>query len=138
MTDRILPVPDEISAPYWEAAAGHVLKLPRCSQCGTFALPPDITCPSCHTLEPNYAYQEVSGRGRIRTWTVIRHSFLQGFDLPFMLVDVQLDDQPEVRMIGRLVDGADAAVKLGDAVAVAFDDLAPGIAVPAFKLAVPA
>ena len=36
------------------------------------------------------------------------------------------------------VDGADAPVKLGDAVEVAFEDLAAGVAVPAFKLAVPA
>jgi len=132
MTKRIVPVPDETSAPYWAAAAKHVLKLPRCSNCREFTLPPDITCPHCHTLEPNFAYEPVSGRGKIRSWTVVRHSFLQGFKLPFMLVDVQLDDQPKVRMIGQLIDGPDTPVKLGDAVAVAFEDLTPGIAVPAF------
>lgn len=136
MTDRILPVPDETSAPYWAAAAEHVLKLPRCAQCGAFSLPPDLTCPSCHTLEPDYRYEVVSGRGKVRTWTVVRHSFLQGFELPFMLVDVQLDDQPGVRMIGQLLDGADTPIGLGDAVEVAFEDLAPGVSVPAFRKAV--
>jgi uncharacterized OB-fold protein len=136
MTDRILPVPDESSAPYWAAAAKHVLKLPRCAQCGAFSLPPDLTCPNCHTLEPGYRYEEVSGRGKVRTWTVVRHSFLQGFELPFMLVDVQLDDQPGVRMIGQLLDGADTPIQLGDAVEVAFEDLAPGVSVPAFRKAV--
>ena len=69
MTDRIVPVPDELSAPYWAAAADHQLKLPRCSRCGEFSMPPDITCPSCHALEPNYAYEKVSGRGRVRWLT---------------------------------------------------------------------
>jgi uncharacterized OB-fold protein len=135
MTDRILPVPDETSAPYWAAAAEHVLKLPRCKQCGKFSLPPDMTCPNCHSLEPGFSYEPVSGRGTVRTWTVVRHSFLQGFELPFMLVDVQLDEQPEVRMIGQLVDGPHTPIGLGDAVEVAFEDLAPGIAVPAFRKA---
>src|SRR6516164_2178825 len=132
MTDRILPAPDESSAPYWEAAAEHVLKLPRCSICHEFTLPPDITCPNCHTLDPNFTWEAVSGRGRIRTWTVVRHSFLKGFELPFMLVDVQLDEQPKVRMIGQLLDGADAPVSIGDAVMVAFEDLASDLSLPAF------
>jgi uncharacterized OB-fold protein len=136
MTDRILPVPDETSAPYWAAAAGHVLKLPRCSNCHEFTLPPDIGCPNCHKPDPDFTWEPVSGRGRIRTWTVVRHSFLKGFELPFMLVDVQLDEQPKVRMIGQLLDGADAPVSIGDAVTVAFEDLAPGISVPAFRKAV--
>jgi uncharacterized OB-fold protein len=136
MTDRILPVPDESSAPYWAAAAEHVLKLPRCSKCREFTLPPDLTCPSCHTLEPEYRYEPVSGRGTVRTWTIVRHSFLKGFDLPFMLVDVQFDDQPSVRMIGQLLDGPETPIQLGDAVEVAFEDLAPGVSVPAFRKAV--
>ena len=127
MTGRILPVPDEVSAPYWAACADHGLKLPRCSDCGEFTLPPN-----CHSLEPAYTFEEVSGSGTVKTWTVIRHSFLKGFDLPFLLVDVQLDDQPNVRMIGRLVDGPEIPLRIGDPVTVAFDDLVPGVSVPAF------
>ena len=37
-------------------------------------------------------------------------------------------------MIGQLLDGADAPLAIGAAVEVAFEDLAEGIAVPAFKL----
>ena len=135
MPGHILPVPDEMSAPYWDACARHVLTLPHCSDCGEFTLPPDITCPNCRSLEPRFTFEEVSGRGTIRTWTVIRHSFLSGFALPFLLVDVQLDEQPKVRMIGRLVDGPDTPIRIGDAVTVTFDDLAPSVAVPAFAMA---
>jgi uncharacterized protein len=139
---RPVPVPDESSAPYWAAAARHELSLPRCSRCGSFAIPPGQACPQCGSTDPEYAYEEVSGQGIVRSWTIIRQSFLPGFDadLPFMLVDVELAEQPELRMIGRLLDGPDAPVRAGAAVRVAFEDLAASggadaIAIPAFTLA---
>lgn len=133
MTGRILPVPDESSAPFWAAAAEHALKLPRCRPCGAFTLPPDSVCPHCKSTEPGFAYEPVSGRGKVRTWTVVRHSFLQGFELPFVLIDVELDAQPDLRMVGRLLDGPDAPLSLGDRVEVSFEDLAPGVAIPSFR-----
>lgn len=135
MSTRVLPVADEMSAPYWQACARHELKLPRCSQCGRLSLPPDIVCPHCRSAEPGWTWQAVSGRGKIRTWTVVRHSFLQGFDLPFVLADVELDDDPGVRMVGRLLDGPETDLALGDRVEVAFEDIADGIAIPSFRRA---
>ena len=132
---RPVPVPGELSSPYWAAAARHELAIPRCSQCGSLALPPGQACPHCGSTNPRYAWQDVSGRGIVRSWTVIRQSFLPGFDVPFLLVDVELAEQPELRMIGRLVDGPDAPVSIGAPVRVAFEDLADGVAVPAFTLA---
>jgi len=131
---RPVPLPDALSAPYWEAAARHQFVLARCSACDTFSHPPDVTCPACHTPDPEFRFEPVSGRGTIRTWTVIRQSFLSGLEIPFMLVDVQLDDHPHIRMLGRLLDGPEAEVAIGDPVSVAFDDVAQGVAVPAFRL----
>ena len=137
MTARPVPVPDESSAPYWTAAARHALAIARCSRCGSFAIPPGQTCPHCGSTDPEYAYQEVSGRGTVRSWTIIRQSFLPGFDadLPFALVDVELAEQAELRMIGRLLDGPGAPVRTGAPVTAAFEDLADGVSVPAFTLA---
>ena len=131
------PVPDERSAGYWEAAADHVLALPRCSVCGRVSMPPGPVCPYCRSTDPAFEFVPVEGRGTVRSWTLIRDAFLPGFrdDLPYLLVDVALDDHPNVRLIGRLVDGPDALLRLGDAVTVTFDDLDEGVAVPAFTLA---
>lgn len=131
---RPVPVPDEISGDYWAAAARHILKLARCARCGEFSHPPDLICSHCHSPDPAFEFVAVSGRGKVRTWTIVRTSFLIGFDVPFMLVDVQLDEQPSVRLIGRLLDGPDTSVRVGDRVAVDFEDIAPGVAVPAFRL----
>jgi hypothetical protein len=61
---------------------------------------------------------------------------LPGFDadLPFVLVDVELDEQPDLRLIGRLLDGPGAPLRAGARVAAAFEDLGDGVSVPAFTL----
>ena len=64
----------------------------------------------------------------------MRQSFLPGFDVPFVLVDVELAAQEDVRLIGRLVDGPDATLEVGAAVSLVFEDVAPGVSVPAFRL----
>ncbi|MCA2266321.1 hypothetical protein A5626_00300 [Mycobacterium marseillense] len=137
MSARPLPVPDESSSAFWSAAADHVLTVARCARCGKFSMPPGVACPHCHTTDPGFAFTPVSGRGVVRSWTVVRQAFLPGFDadLPFVLVDVELAEQAELRLIGRLLDGADADLHIGDPVTVGFEDLAPGVAVPAFELA---
>lgn len=139
MTDspaKPLPVPDERSAGFWSAAAVHVLALARCTRCGKLTHPPDVACPHCLSTDPDFTFVPVDGRGTIRSWTVLRDSFLPGFaaDIPLVLVDVELDAQADVRLIGRLVDGPEAPLHLGDRVVTVFDDLADGVAVPAFAL----
>ncbi|MBE3199977.1 OB-fold domain-containing protein [Frankia sp. CH37] len=131
-----MPVPDDVSAPYWAAAARHVLAVARCSRCDAYAIPPDVVCPHCHSTAPDFVFQQVSGRGEIRSWTVMRQSFLPGFaaDIPFVLVDVELVEQAGLRMIGRLLDGPGAAPSFGAPVRVAFEDLPHAAAVPAFVL----
>lgn len=131
---RPVPVPDEQSAPYWKYAAEHVLAVARCSRCTMLCHPPDVVCPHCRSTDPAFEFVPVSGRGKIRSWTIMRQSFLPGFDVPFVLVDVELADQPELRLIGRLTDGPDAVWSAGDSVQVAFEDLAVGVSVPAFTL----
>jgi uncharacterized OB-fold protein len=136
---RPVPVPDEESAPFWEAAAAHVLSVARCSRCGSFSIPPDVVCQHCHHGDPGFEFEPVSGRGVVRSWTVVRQSFLPGFadDVPYVLVDVELDEQADLRMIGRLLDGPDVALHVGNRVVAAFEDIAPGVAVPAFALEQP-
>lgn len=133
-TGKPLPVADETTAGYWEATARGELALPRCSVCGHFTIPPTIVCTACGTTEPHFAYATVDGAGTVRSWTVVRDAFLPGFenDVPYVLVDVELDAQSQLRMIGRLTDGPAATLRIGDRVTVAFDEIGDGVAVPSF------
>ena len=53
----------------------------------------------------------------------MRDAFLSGFadEVPYVLVDVELDAQADLRMIGRLVDGPDTPLRIGERVSVGFD-----------------
>ena len=140
-----VPVPDEQSAPFWEAAARGELALARCASCSRFVHPPAPVCPECGSTDPAFAFHPVDGHGVIRSWTVLRQSSLAGFaaDLPIVLVDVALElgadlataRDTDVRLIGRLLDGSAAPLHVGDGVRVVFEQLADGVAVPAFTLA---
>jgi uncharacterized OB-fold protein len=133
-TGRPVPVPDDHSREFWAAAAEHSLVVARCARCSTFSHPPGAVCPHCGSTDPAFEFVPVDGSGAVRSWTVVRQSFLAGFDTPFVLVDVELSAQPDLRLIGRLVDGPSAPVHLGAPVRVTFEDVAPGVAVPAFAL----
>ncbi len=132
---RPLPVPDETSAPYWAAAARHELSVAQCGRCGILTVPPDVVCTHCGSTDPQYQFVAVSGGGVVRSWTVVRQAFLPGFEVPFVLVDVELDEQRGLRMIGRLLDGSDAELVIGTRVRAAFEDLTDDISVPAFAVA---
>lgn len=136
-TGRPVPVADETSAPFWEAAARGELLLARCSVCAAATHPPTPVCPTCGSTDPAWRFEPVATTGVVRSWTVLRQPFLPGFavDLPIVLVDVAIDGTGDVRLIGRLLDGVDAPLHLGDAVTVAFEQLPDGIAVPAFRSA---
>jgi uncharacterized OB-fold protein len=137
LVQRPVPVPDEQSAGYWEAAERKVLAIARCSHCGHYVIPPGIVCRNCLSSTPAFVFEPVSGRGRIRSWTIIRDAFLPGFvaDVPYVIVDVELEEQTDLRMLGRLVDGAEAELRLGLPVTVTFDDRDAGPPIPAFALA---
>ena len=115
---RPVPVPDERSAPYWEAAAEHVLTVARCSRCADVLHPARHRVPALPQHRPGVRLRAGQRAGVVRSWTVVRQSFLPGFDddVPFVLVDVELEEQADLRIIGRLLDGPDAALHLGDRV----------------------
>jgi uncharacterized OB-fold protein len=134
---RPVPVADEGSAEFWAATARGELVLARCSACAAAVHPPAPVCPACGSTEPAWAFEAAAPTGVVRSWTVLRQPFLPGFvdDLPIALVDVAIDGTDDVRLIGRLLDGVDAPVRLGAAVTLDFEHLGDGIAVPAFRLA---
>lgn len=138
-TDRPRPVPDETSAAYWEAAAQGHLSLPQCTHCRHFCFPPAPVCPTCGATRPDYAYLPVAGSGVVRSWTVVRDPFLPGFatEVPYVLVDVELDCQTDLRVIGRLLDGPGARLGSGQRVVTAFEAIAEEVSVPAFCLVRP-
>ena len=95
--ERLLPEPDEQSAPFWAAAADHVLTLARCGRCDAMTLPPDVVCPHCGSTEPGFEFVPVSGQ---------RHGAVVDGGAPGVLA--RLRGRPAVRPRRR---GADRAAR---------------------------
>ncbi|MFJ6569240.1 Zn-ribbon domain-containing OB-fold protein [Streptomyces sp. NPDC091292] len=133
-----VPVPDEETAPFWEAARRHELAFQRCDHCGTYAHPPVSFCRGCHNVaEPSFHFAAVNPRGKILNWTVMRDAMVRGFtdDVPWVHALVSFDDQPSLTFTATLVDGVGDRLKLGAPVEMVFKDVSLGVTLPVFKLA---
>jgi uncharacterized OB-fold protein len=132
-----VPEPDAFSEGFWAAAARHVLAVQRCLNCGHLEHPPLGVCQVCRDPAPRFAFEPVSGKARLVSWTVMRDSFIPSFraDVPYAVGLVELVEQKGLRMIARLADGAGEPYAIGMPMEVGFDDVAPGVSLPTFRRA---
>jgi len=106
MADYTKPLPNpadpDLTAPFWEAAKRHELLIPRCRSCDSYFWFPRPACPTC--LKEDWEWTEVSGKGRLHTFTVVRQPSNPSFneDVPYAYAVVQLDEGP--RMVSNIVD----------------------------------
>lgn len=131
-----IPIPDELTAPFWEAAKDHTLAIQRCVACGFYNHPPVVFCPRCNAREPDFRFEPVSGRGTIRSWVVVRDSLVKGFEdrVPWVNVLVELEEQPDLFFFASLLDGAEASLRLGAPVEVVYQDITPEVTLPQIRL----
>jgi uncharacterized OB-fold protein len=116
--DRVAPPPTERTAPFWTSGADGRLRILRCARCGRCQHPPLPVCPACHC--PDMSWEPVSGRGTLWSWTVNRYQWIPSMPPPYVVAEVELAEQPGLRLLTNLV-GADAAdVRIGMAVTVCF------------------
>jgi uncharacterized OB-fold protein len=125
-----LPRPSAESAPFWEAARAHVLKLQKCGACGRFWFPPSTRC--AHCLSDDFAWEAVSGRGRVFSFVTYRRLYHKGWEgeLPYVVAVVELDEGP--RLLTTLTGVAAEDVACDMPVAVAFDDVTDTVTLPKF------
>src|SRR5439155_262362 len=69
---RPIPVPNELSRPFWDAARQKVLALQRCQACKHFQHPPYATCVRCMGID--LKFEPVSGKGAIYAYTIMYHA----------------------------------------------------------------
>jgi uncharacterized protein len=131
--ERPLPVPTQETRPFWEAAARGKLSLPRCDRCGELLFPPPPRCPRC--LSDDLRWSELSGSGRLRSWTTIHADLSSGIKPPFVIGEVELDEQAGLVIVGLIVGTALDRIKSGSRVKVTFvQSRLPEIAYPQFEL----
>ncbi|MBC6461241.1 Zn-ribbon domain-containing OB-fold protein [Actinomadura sp. HBU206391] len=126
---RPLPSPTPLTAPYWDACRRGELLIQHCAGCGRFVHFPEPACPYCGGAD--LPYDEVSGHGRVHTYSVVHRTFLPGFEVPYVLAWIDLDEG--ARAFGDVVGCPPEDVRIGSRVRVCFEDL-PGFgAVPRWR-----
>lgn len=105
------PVADRDTQPFWDAVADRRLVVPRCRACRAWIWQPRPLCPRCHAPDPEWV--AVGGNARVVSWTALHPPVLTVWNeqVPFVVLLVELDDAPGVRMIGQLVDDAGTLLK---------------------------
>ncbi len=128
-----IPVPNELTAPFWDAAKEHRLAIQRCRKCGYFNHPPKPLCDKC--ASEDLAFEAVSGKGKIYSYTFMRQRNVPGFedDVPYLNVIIELDEQPQLFMITNLRGAGAEQIKIGQRVEVVFEEIAGGLMLPQFK-----
>jgi hypothetical protein len=98
---RPVPVPTPETQHFWAGTARGQLLLQRCRGCATTYFPPQPFCPGC--LGDDVEVVAASGRGSLHSY-VINHRAAPGFESPYVIAVVELDEGP--RLLSNLVDVA--------------------------------
>jgi len=107
---RPVPVPDDVTAPFWAAAREGRLVVQRCARCGTFQHPPRARCTSCGG-EP--VFTEVSGDATLVSWTTAHDPVVPGRPrglAPVVIVVVELVEQPGLWLVSDVDDAAELRI----------------------------
>jgi len=97
---------------FWTGGADGKLRIQGCADCGELVHPPVPICPGCRSRDVGPV--EVSGRGTIAGITVNRHPWLPGWEQPYVIVVVALEEDPSVRLTSNLVEVDPEAVERGE------------------------
>ena len=124
---KVIPVPDELSQPFWDGVQERRLVLQRCAACERMQYPPQAACQFCGAAD-NLSWREVEGKGHIATYIVIEDGRLNRRmpDQPYNLAMVTLDADPTINFYSNLPGTPAYAVPVGAAVAAYFEEVAPG------------
>ena len=127
---RHVPTPTPETRHFWEGTAVGELRLQRCRSCDHIYFPPRPFCPACASRDVEVF--AASGRARLGSY-VISHRDLPGFDAPYAIAIVVLDEGPQ--MMTNIVDCPQTpeALQLDLPLEVVFEPVSDEISLPLFR-----
>ena len=132
---RVLPLPDELSQPFWDAAREHRLAIQRCTGCGYYHHPPAYLCTNCGDGDAALRFEEVNGRGAVYSHYIHHYQEIGGFEdkVPYPVVAVELEEQPWLFLVTNLLYCPYDQIRMGLPVEVVFEKASDHIVIPQFK-----
>src|ERR1700744_4332096 len=100
---KLIPVPDSLSKPFWDAVNQRRLVMQHCTACDGLQYPPQQAC-QVRNSAAGLTWKEVEGSGHIATYIVIEDGRLNRRmpDQPYNLAMVTLDADPRVNFYSNL------------------------------------
>jgi uncharacterized OB-fold protein len=122
-----IPVPDDVSKPFWDACNERRLIVQNCTACQRLQYPPQATCAQCRSAD-HLEWRQVSGRGRINGYCVMYDTRIVPLqaDQPFNLAVIELAEDPAIKFLSSLPGVPVDEVPVGAAVEVDFQEVGPG------------
>jgi uncharacterized OB-fold protein len=132
---RPLPVDDQLSVPFWEAARNNTLAVERCARCHRYQFPAKGLCGSC--LGAELTFEPVSGKGTVESYSVTvsgaRHPYFAE-QTPYVVGVVELQEQQGLLMHANIATTEGTAIRCGAPVCVYFEDIGDGFMIPQFRV----
>jgi uncharacterized OB-fold protein len=125
---RPLPQPSELTAGFWAAARRRELVRPLCGGCGRSFFTPQVACPHC--LCEDWTWARSSGRGVVYSATVVHRAPYPGFETPYELAMVDVEEG--WTMLSDLVGTDGRPTPIGTPVRVDWLDLG-AVVLPVFR-----
>ncbi len=137
---KFVPRPTPETQVYWNGLQQQRLMLQRCNVCQRAYFYPRPFCPQLDCHSRDVTSFQASGKGSIYSF-VINTRPMPGFEdeVPYIIAVIELDEGP--RMMSNLIDipGEDApskaaAIQVGAAVEVVYEQATEDITLPKFRL----
>ena len=96
------PYGDYHNQPFWEAARSRKLVMQCCKACGHVQFYGRPFCLECGS--DDLEWRPVSGKGTVYSQTIVHVPFVEGFEPPYAVALVDLDEGP--RLLTNIVGGA--------------------------------
>lgn len=128
---RILPAVTPENEHFWTGGAAGELRFLRCKPCGTYVHPPAPVCPDC--LGNELGAEAVSGRASLLTYTVNHQPWIPGFDPPYLVAIVEIDEQVGLRLTTNLIHCEEGDLEIGMPLRVVFEARDEGVYLPLFE-----
>ena len=129
---RIQPAITLENEHFWTGGEHNTLCFIHCQDCSTWIHPPQPVCPDC--LSKNLKPEAVSGRGTVHSYTVNHQPWIPGFEPPYVIGLVEIEEDPGVRLMTNIVNCAIEDVEIGMKVQVIFEEQDNGVIfIPLFE-----
>lgn len=130
MAERPVPdLTDHDTGGHWQAAREGRLAIRCCTECGLVLHLPKSYCHGCGRWTTEW--KTVRPAGTLWSYTTTERQLRQGFEPPYTVVVVELDDAPGTRLVGHLPGRPELTI--GMPMRVTFERITDEVALPQWE-----